>query len=142
MDLEKTVGGAVGVFENTTDSWVLGYTQPLHQTEVVHAELLGLYHGLILEKYHHFTPVIIETDSEVLLDLLKLDNPKCLTILSTYTDLLAELPDTELGHISRTANNLADALAKHGKYVAVSLDFNLITYVSLPPPFLSYVIIT
>lgn len=70
-------------------------------------DLLGLYHRLLLENCH-LTPLIIETDSWALLDMLDWPNPKYLSILSSYRELLADLSDNKLWHIYRTTNTIVN----------------------------------
>ncbi|OIT26331.1 hypothetical protein A4A49_55987, partial [Nicotiana attenuata] len=98
-DNQSHKGGAVGVFCNDSGAWVYGFTKHLIYTDTLQAELLALYHGLLIEKARNYKPLQVETDSQILLHILSNTPPK-------YSHILLEC---------REGKQMADALAKYGK---------------------------
>ncbi|XP_019240540.1 PREDICTED: uncharacterized protein LOC109220534 [Nicotiana attenuata] len=84
------MGGAAGVFHNASGAWVYGFTKPLSHKDVLHAELLALYHGLQLAHHHNLRSLQVKTDSQ-------------------------DLQVIQLQHTFREGNTVVDVLAKHGK---------------------------
>ncbi|OIT34449.1 hypothetical protein A4A49_64593, partial [Nicotiana attenuata] len=64
FDNHSHKGGASGVFRDASGAWVYGFTKPLSHTDILQAELLALYHGLLLANARNFRPLQVETDSQ------------------------------------------------------------------------------
>lgn len=59
-----------GIFRTTNGSWVFGYTLPLLFSSAIEVELMALLLGLQLSLSYNYSPLLIETDSKVLLFML------------------------------------------------------------------------
>ncbi|OIT31622.1 hypothetical protein A4A49_53908 [Nicotiana attenuata] len=57
--------GAGRVFRDASGTWVYGFTKQLRHADILQAELLALYHGLLLANACNFRPLQVETDSQV-----------------------------------------------------------------------------
>ncbi|MCE3051856.1 hypothetical protein HAX54_051068 [Datura stramonium] len=88
--------------------------------------------GLCLALRNNFYPLLIETDSQVLLKILNTTSTKYSSITSDCTDLLDELSDPVLSHIYRESNNVADILAHYGQTMATEDYQHLFLFVTPP----------
>lgn len=117
FDKHNHMGGAAGVFRNASGTWVYGFTKSLSHTDFLQAELLALYHGLQLANAHNFRPLQVETDSQVLLQILSNAPLKHLQIIFACKSILQGLQVPQIQHTFREGNVVADVLAKHGKAI-------------------------
>ncbi|OIT21161.1 hypothetical protein A4A49_59622, partial [Nicotiana attenuata] len=78
-------------------------------------KILALYNGLRLTLNHNLVPLIVETDSQVLIQMLSSNNLAFSHILMDCRHLLEKLGSPHVGHIFREANVIADKLACYGK---------------------------
>lgn len=90
-DNQSHKGGAARVFRNDSGAWVYGFTKHLIYTNTLQAELLALYHGLLVAKARNYKPLQVERDSQVLLHILSNTTPKYSHILLECRSMLNEL---------------------------------------------------
>ena len=131
------VGGG-GVIKDHDGHWLKGYARPLGCTNSCMAELWALRDGLLIAKEMGINNLIIELDALSVV-LLMNNNTANLLIEPLLTDcrnLVREIPNKQIVHIYREANQCADALAKLG---ASSLDsFVIFLY---PPPVVESILV-
>lgn len=106
------IGGLGVVFRDTHGQWLCGYTKHLPHTDALQTELLALFHGLKIAFLRNFHPLIVESDSQVLLNLLQTENSKYLHLLISCRSMLRNQNIQQLYHIFREGNGVADAMAK------------------------------
>ena len=114
-----------------------GYARSLGCSSSCIAELWALRDGLLLAKEMGFNNIIIEMDilSVVLLMNNNTANLLMEPLLTDCRNLLSEIPNKQIVHIYREANQCVDALAKLG---ASSVDsFVIFLY---PPPVVESII--
>ncbi|KAF3676856.1 hypothetical protein FXO37_05138 [Capsicum annuum] len=126
--LQPGTGGIGGVFRDHTGSWQLGFSEHLHHSTPILAEILTLRKGLIIAKQHQLHPTIINTDS--LLNILSNGHPLYSNIPSECRCLLRELDAATLVHVFREQNRVADQLAKEGKNASLFGASFLLLYVT------------
>lgn len=68
------MGGIGGIIRNTEGEWLIGYMGNILANDNIEAELIPLVQGLKLAHQHHLTPLEINTDCHIILDILKLTN--------------------------------------------------------------------
>ncbi|OIT33478.1 hypothetical protein A4A49_57326, partial [Nicotiana attenuata] len=78
-------------------------------------KILAFYNGLRMALNHKLVSLIVETDSQVLIQLLLSDNIAFSHMLIDRRHLLEKLGSPQVGHIFREANAAADKLAAMGK---------------------------
>lgn len=105
-------GGAGGVFCDSTGQWIYDFETHLPSTNAIQAELLALYHGLTIASNRRLCPLIVETDSQV---LLQMGNPRYLQLITACRSMIQELNIQQLSHTVREGNEVVDAVAKFGK---------------------------
>ena len=124
------VGGG-GVIRDHDGQWLKGYARPLGCSNSCMAELWALRDGLLLAKEMGLNNLIIEMDA-LSVALLMNNNTVNLLMEPLLTDcknLVSEIPNKQIVHIYREANQCADALAKLG---ASSLD-SFVIFLHPPP---------
>ena len=129
--------GGGGVIRNHEGQWLRGYARPLGCSNSCIAELWALRDGLLLAKEMGFNNIIIEMDALSVVLLMKNNTANLLMepLLTDCRNLLSEIPNKQIVHIYREANQCADALAKLG---ANSVDsFVIFLY---PPPVVESII--
>uniref|UniRef100_M1BNG8 Reverse transcriptase n=1 Tax=Solanum tuberosum TaxID=4113 RepID=M1BNG8_SOLTU len=111
----KTInGGTGGIIRNHLGNRIAGFACKIKVENAYHAELLALLHGLTLAKEKNFKHMIlVETDSQVLLNSLNNDNPQYSHICADCRSLLQQLGAPPLKHVPREANRTVDALAEY-----------------------------
>ncbi|OIT28022.1 hypothetical protein A4A49_29013 [Nicotiana attenuata] len=80
---------------------------------------MALLLGLQISLSHNFHPLIIETDLQVLLSMIRDDNALYSHLILDCRSLLRQLQHVELRHIYREANSVADSMAKFGMTLAL-----------------------
>ncbi|KAL7234481.1 hypothetical protein ACSBR1_017981 [Camellia fascicularis] len=65
------IGGFKGLFRNEKGAWISGYYGRLEKSTSLKAELWAVYKGLTILLQREFTKVIVETDAEQVVQLLK-----------------------------------------------------------------------
>ena len=129
--------GGGGVIRNHEGQWLRGYARPLGCSNSCIAELWALRDGLLLAKEMGFNNIIIEMDALSVVFLMKNNTANLLMepLLTDCRNLLSEIPNKQIVHIYREANQCIDALAKLG---ANSVDsFFIFLY---PPPMVESII--
>ena len=108
-----------------------GYARPLGYTSNYKAELWALRDGLVLAKEMGLNNLIVELDalSVVLLMTNNTANLLMKPLLIDCRNLLKEIPNKQIVHAYREANQCIDALAKLG---ATSLS-SFAVFLSPPP---------
>ncbi|WMV50182.1 hypothetical protein MTR67_043567, partial [Solanum verrucosum] len=83
-------GGTGGVLRNHMGDWITGLTCKVRVKNALHAESLVLLHGQNLAKSKNMKCLMVETDSQVLLNTLNSNN----SLLShIYSDCRSATPD-------------------------------------------------
>ena len=128
-----TTGRAGGgrIIRDHDGHWLKGYARPLGCTNSCMAELWALRDGLLIAKEMGINNLIIELDALIVVLLMNNNTANLLVepLLTDCRNLVREIPNKQIVHIYREANQCADALAKLG---ASSLDsFVIFLY---PPP--------
>ena len=110
----RTSGG--GVIRDHNGKWLKGYTRSLGCTNSCMAELWALRDGLLLARDMGLNSLIIELDalSVVLLTFNNTPNLALEPLLNDCRNLVREIPNKQVIHIFREANQCADAMAKLG----------------------------
>ncbi|KAF3617414.1 hypothetical protein FXO38_33996 [Capsicum annuum] len=116
-DLQTGPGGMGCVFRNHDGSWELGFYEHLPHTTPLLSEILALRKGLILAKQHNLKPLIVNTDCNAIIIMLKNDHPLYCNILSECRSLLMDVEATTPVYVFRERNQVADCLAREGKKV-------------------------
>ncbi|KAK4738045.1 hypothetical protein R3W88_001742 [Solanum pinnatisectum] len=112
---KTTNGGTRGILGNHLGDWIAGFACKIKVENAYHAELLTLLHGLTLAKEKNFKHIMVETDSQVLLNSLNNDSSQYSHICADCRSLLQQLGAPPLKHVPREANGTANALAEYGK---------------------------
>nr|XP_009619020.1 uncharacterized protein LOC104111114 [Nicotiana tomentosiformis] len=107
-------GGYWGVFRNNRGDWVLGFMGGLTNTDSLRAELQALWMGRKIALDQGLSPIVIDTDSEVMLKMLKHGNLTHNPIISECRYVIEQLVNLVIGHSYREQNQVADLLAKEG----------------------------
>ncbi|XP_049368249.1 uncharacterized protein LOC125833151 [Solanum verrucosum] len=112
----KTVkGGTGGLIRNHSVQWITEFACKTKVDSAYQAKLLALLHGLTLAKTKNIKKVLVETDSQVLLNSLYIDDALCSNIRVDCRSLLQQLEGPTLHHPPREANGVVDALAEYGR---------------------------
>lgn len=77
-------------------------------------KLIALVEGLRLVKIHNLTPIHINVDSKIVINMINNGNLQYDGLIEECRSLLAELGHLEVEHNYREQNRVADALAKKG----------------------------
>ena len=114
--------GGGGVIRDHNGHWLKGFARPIGDSNSCMAELWALRDGLLLAKEMGLSNLIIELDalSVVLLINNNTINLVMEPLLTDCRNLLSEIPNKQIVHIYREANQCADALAKFGASIASS----------------------
>ncbi|OIT06638.1 hypothetical protein A4A49_61481, partial [Nicotiana attenuata] len=78
-------------------------------------DILAFYNGLGLALGHNLVPLIVETDSQVLIQLLSSNNLAFSHMLIDCRQLMEKLGSPQVCHIFREANAAANKLACYEK---------------------------
>ncbi|KAK4727019.1 hypothetical protein R3W88_031936 [Solanum pinnatisectum] len=133
FDSNTNNGGTGGVLRNHMGDWITGFTCKVRVKNAHQAESLALLHGLNLAKSKTMKCLMIETDSQVLLNSLNSNNSLLSHIYSDCRSLLLQMELQQLKHVPWEANRVADILAVHGKKsMDPGLDINLIFFYASP----------
>ncbi|WMV55305.1 hypothetical protein MTR67_048690 [Solanum verrucosum] len=102
-------GRTRGVIRDHLGMWIVGFTCKIKPRNVLHAEVLALLHGLKLAKIKNLKHLLVENDSQVLLNTLYGNNLYS-HIFADCKSLLLQLEGSSLKHILREPNAVADLL--------------------------------
>jgi len=112
----NTIMGYGICFRNSTDNFLLGKSDLNYSSvTVLEAEAIGLLESIkmaISKAFHH---VMFETDSKILVDLLKSTNPPINEIgdlVSECKTLLLSNPDYVVSFVRKQANKVAHSIAR------------------------------
>ena len=108
--------GGGGVIRNHEGQWLRGFARPLGSSNSCTAELWALRDGLLLAIEMGLNNIIIEMDALSIVLLMKNNTANLLMepLLTDCRNLLSKIPNKQIAHIYREANQCADALAKIG----------------------------
>lgn len=67
----KTDGGG-GLIRNHNGDWIIGYANYNYAHSAIHMEILAFYNGLRLALSNNLVHLIVETDSQVMVQLYRL----------------------------------------------------------------------
>ena len=123
--------GGGGVIRDHNGKWLKGYTRSLGCTNSCMAELWALRNGLLLARDMGLNNLIIELDvlSVVLLMINNTPNLTLEPLLNDCRNLVREIPNKQITHIFREANQCADAMAKLG----ASCTTSFVVFLHPPP---------
>ena len=104
------------VIRNHEGEWMKGYARPLGCTNNCMAELWILRDGLILAKEMELNNLIIELDALSVVLLMNNNTANMLmeSLLTNCKNLVRAIPNKQIIHVYREANQCADVLAKLG----------------------------
>ncbi|XP_070042854.1 uncharacterized protein [Nicotiana tomentosiformis] len=129
--------GIQGVFRNNRGDGVLGFMRGLPNTDSVRAELQALWLGLKIAIDQGLSPIVIDTNSETVLEMLKNGNLTHNPIISGCRYMIEQLGNPAIGHSYREQNQVADLLAKEG---ARKEAFDKTQILAVPPVFANKVV--
>ncbi|CAL1359363.1 unnamed protein product [Linum trigynum] len=108
--------GAGGILRNSEGRWIGGFVCSLGSCSAILAELWGIYHGLGVAWQQGSRALILETDSQMALQLIdKRTDPlhPHSTLLGAIRRRIARDWVVKLAHTYREGNRAADWLSKH-----------------------------
>nr|XP_016453234.1 PREDICTED: uncharacterized protein LOC107777662 [Nicotiana tabacum] len=111
---EKRVLEGGGVFRNNRGDWVLGFTKGLPNTDSLRAEFQDLWMGPKITLGQGLSLLVIDTNSEMVLKMLKHSNLTHNPIISECRYLMEQLWKPVIDHSYREQNQVAYLLAKEG----------------------------
>ena len=113
-----------------SDHWIKGYSRALGTTNSFIAELWALRNGLIIAKDLGLNNLIVELDALSVVHMINNDTSNLLIepLLSDCNSLYREIPNKQIQHVYREANQCADTLARLGSSVVSSF------FVFVEPP--------
>ena len=126
------IAGGGGLIHNENGDWIMGLAKSLGITSGVIAKLWALKDGLTLASQLRIADICVELDAELIVLLLNnysINNLMLELLLGDYRTLLKKFHSTNVQHISREANQCANALVKFG--ATLSSDF--VNFVNPPP---------
>ena len=123
--------GGGGVIRNHEGQWLRGYARLLGCSNSCIAELWALRDGLLLAIEIGLNNIIIEMDALSIVLLMKNNTANLLMkpLLTDCRNLLSKIPNKQIVHIYREANQCADTLATIG---ACSVG-SFVTFLYPPP---------
>jgi ribonuclease HI len=126
------IAGCGGLFRDSDGRWIKGYTKKIGACDALHAEMWGLYLGLDMAWREHYSHLIVESDSKILIDMIS-DNFKfngnIPVLVHRIRKLLKMSWNVQLNHTWREGNRSADWLAN----LSISTDhFNFLVLESPP----------
>ena len=108
--------GYGGVFRDEKGEWMLGYYGFIGNNYVLNAEMWSIHQGLKIAKERNWNNLLVETDSEATVQLIKSekeeDHP--LGVLMKDCRMILEYTNGSIQHVWREGNMCADSLAKLG----------------------------
>jgi ribonuclease HI len=133
------VSGFGGLIRNSDGAWVHGFSGNIGFSNILHAELLAVYHGLVLAWGLEIKELWCYTDSKTAIKLITdsvNDWHHYAAIIHNIKDLLARDWRVKVVHTLREGNACADYLAKLGAQ-------NLMPYapLSIPPAGMSLLLL-
>ena len=107
-------GGGVGVIRDHEGQWLKGYARPLGCSNSCMAEPWAFKDGLLLAKKMGLNNLIIELDALSVVLLMNNNSTNLLMepLLTDCRNLAKEIPNKQITHIFRKANQCADVMAK------------------------------
>ena len=120
-----------GVIRDHNGKWIIGYAWSLGCTNNCMAELWALRDGLLLARDMGLNNLIIELDALSVVMLMNNNTPNLTLepLLNDCRKLVREIPNKQITHIFREANQCADAMAKLGASGTTSF----VVFLHLPP---------
>lgn len=131
---KESRGGLGGVIRNHRREWVIGFACSYPINKPVLLQLYALKAGLQIAVQQNFHPLIINTDSIEILQMLKHDNALYTNIIYECRCLMQQMGRVEVEHTFREKNMLADALSKAGMKGLNMGDQSLL---AVPPPYVN-----
>ncbi|PRQ51455.1 putative ribonuclease H-like domain, reverse transcriptase zinc-binding domain-containing protein [Rosa chinensis] len=124
--------GAGGVLRDHSGTWISGFSASLGNGTVLQAEAWGLLLGLQLASKNRCQHLIVECDSEVLVNLINNgvnDLHPLRSVLCSCQFLRGQFLSCDIRHVYREINLVADLLSKDG----VGADLG-VHFMEQPPP--------
>lgn len=118
MKSSSRLASAGGLFRNHQGNWVLGFISNIGHTSSFMAELWGVREGLRIAKIHGFDKIILEADSEAMIQALENDSAPTShvnTLVKECKHIMKQFHTIKLCHIFREGNQCADFLANQGQ---------------------------
>lgn len=118
MKASSGIASAGGVFRDHAGSWIVGFTTKIGTTNSFIAELWGLREGLKIAIDRGFNKLIVETDSNAMVQALIKDTesrPETDTLIADCNFLMRKIHEVDLIHVYREGNHCADYLANMGQ---------------------------
>ncbi|KAM5585459.1 hypothetical protein ABKV19_004710 [Rosa sericea] len=127
------IGGG-GVIRNESGEWVAGFAANLGTGKVIEAELKALHKGLEFASNSGWSPLEVETDSKLAVNLLSnvgelYQDHHLIQLIKNCNALFNQNLRWTLSHVYRQQNCVADCLAGLG----LTLEEGVTTYYDAPP---------
>ncbi|KAK4733420.1 hypothetical protein R3W88_007681 [Solanum pinnatisectum] len=136
FDQNSKIGGTGGVIRDRLGSWIVGFSCKVKVVNAHHAELLALLHGLNLAHKININHLLVEIDSQVLLNTLESAKPIHSHIYSDCKSMLLLMGGSTMKHIMSEANSVADILAEYGrKIMDPNMSMNKLFVFGISPSF-------
>ncbi|KAF7833970.1 putative calcium-binding protein CML19 [Senna tora] len=127
-----------GVARDVSSNFLFSFCHHIGCCEIIWAELRGIVDGLEMLWDKGFRKVLIECDSEVALELVSIgvdNNRPCSALVQRIRSLLDRNWDTELVHVFRETNQVADFMAKLSHTLSEGINVFDFLHVDLGPIF-------
>ena len=124
--------GYGGLLRNPDGHWIKGYIKKIGSCDALHAEMWGVYLGLVMAWRNRIPQLIVESDSKLLIDMItyKCNLGGIVPILVRCDCNLLSLDwQVQVLHTLREGNQSADWLANY----SLSLDSYCYSMVESPP---------
>nr|XP_009793046.1 PREDICTED: uncharacterized protein LOC104239973 [Nicotiana sylvestris] len=123
--------GIGGVIRNHKSNWIIGFAGSVKEGTSIQIELLALLKDLQIAIQQRLLPIIIETDAQAIIGMLKSPAMSFINIINDCRSLLRLLDSPSVQVIYREQNCVADKLAKYG---ATHVQEQCLLF-GTPPPF-------
>jgi len=126
------IAGCGCLFRDSDGRWIKDYTKKIGACDVLHAEMWGLYLGLDMAWREHYSHIIVESVSKILIDMISGNfklNENIPILVHRIRKMLKMSWNVQLNHTWREGNMSADWLAN----LSISTyHFNLLVLESPP----------
>ena len=118
LTVKASIGGLV---QNHKAEFLLGYAEPIGQTNSTIAKLTALRRGLELARENGWNNIWLEGDAKILLEIIeKGKKVRCMEVERHISDIKCMLPDFNkclVSHIYREGNGVAHKFAQMGYHL-------------------------
>ncbi|GAA0172943.1 hypothetical protein LIER_41426 [Lithospermum erythrorhizon] len=111
------MAGCGGLIRDHLGNWVIGFARKIHWASSTCAELWALRDGLEMALHGNYSPIHIEMDSQIILNIISKppESYNCYNaIVIDCRWLLSRFREEQIRHQFRDGNQVADALANMG----------------------------